>query len=104
MVMVWSEVVQCERHRNETNEGHQNRTNNSCDNHEKKTSVGFPFFSFLVCFTGQKETSTASLLRGQSKHKNVAHIPPIQGYLWPSRRVFIDQSSTLAEDLKSGTN
>jgi hypothetical protein len=47
---------------------------------KKKTTVGFLFFSFLVCFTGQKQMITASLLRDKSRHKNVAHIPPIQGF------------------------
>jgi hypothetical protein len=39
---------------------------------KKKQTVGFHFFPFLVCFTGQKETSTASLIRGQSRHNNVS--------------------------------
>jgi hypothetical protein len=50
--MVWSVVVQSERHRNDANGGHQNRRTTVETTKKKKTTVGFLFFSFLVCSTG----------------------------------------------------
>ena len=62
MVMVWREVVH-------ENEGHKNRKTTLVTTTHTKNKMACFLFLLFWC-----------VLVGKSRHKNVAHIPPIQGY------------------------